>query len=247
MPIRLALISFSCLSVFGCTTNSIIKPTSDIDISKKLMPSTEKIIAINQEESSDTNSFKSSKNIVDDSAPASIESSSNKNLSIENNESNQESFQSPNLSDAPTNSGSNMTLERTERTNALGNPLYLLKLFYPDGRVREFNTVTGRADTQNKKREQPGTQAPLPDGKYTVARQPIRATIPEAGKDFLPIQPLFRTRRTSLGIHYDPSFEKNNGEDGTSGCIGLTNREDLEEVLNYVQTYQPQYLQVQIK
>lgn len=246
MPIRLTLIAFSCLSVFGCTTNSIIKPTSDINISKKLMPTTNKVIAINQKESSDINSLKSSKNIVYGSDPASRESSSNQNWFIDNNESNQESFQSPNLSDAPTNSGSYMTLERTRQTNALGNPLYVLKLFYPDKPPREFITVTGRADTQNKNRDQAGTEAPLPSGKYKVDRQPIRATIPEAGKLFLPIKPLFRTGRTSLGIHYDPSFQKNNGEDGTSGCIGLTSPEDLEQVLDYVQTYQPKYLQVNI-
>ena len=139
-----------------------------------------------------------------------------------------------------------MTLERTKRTNALGNPLYKLYLYVNGKYFREFTTVTGRANTQDKKREQAGTQAPLPSGRYRVDRQPIPATTPEAGKLFLPIEPLFRTGRTSLGIHYDPSFQKNNGEDGTSGCIGLISPEDLEQVLDYVQTYQPKYLQVNI-
>jgi hypothetical protein len=35
-------------------------------------------------------------------------------------------------------------------------------------------------------------------------------------------------------------------DDGTSGCIALTNRNDLDEVLNYIQTYQPKFLNVQI-
>ncbi|CCI05967.1 hypothetical protein MICAD_1440022 [Microcystis aeruginosa PCC 7941] len=47
--------------------------------------------------------------------------------------------------------------------------------------------------------------------------------------------------------HYDPSFEKPNGEDGTSWCIALTNRADLDQVLNYVRTYRPQYLEVNIQ
>jgi hypothetical protein len=99
----------------------------------------------------------------------------------------------------------------------------------------------------HRNRHQAGTEAPLPDGKYQVAKTSVAGTIPEAGDRFLAIQPLFRTGRSALGIHYDPSFEKNNGEDGTSGCIGLTNRGDLDFVLNYVRTYRPQYLEVKIQ
>lgn len=64
------------------------------------------------------------------------------------------------------------------------------------------------------------------------------------------IQPdliLFQTGRSALGIHYDPSFEKKNGEDGTSGCIALKNKSELNKVLNYVRTYRPKYLQVNIQ
>ncbi len=107
--------------------------------------------------------------------------------------------------------------------------------------------MTGRKHTQNRNRNRAGTEAPLPNGKYKVARAPIAGSIPEAGDRFLPIQPLFQTGRSALGIHYDPSFGKDNGEDGTSGCIGLTNKQELNKVLNYVRTYQPQYLEVNIR
>ncbi|MEQ8962106.1 MAG: hypothetical protein RLP02_29970 [Coleofasciculus sp. C2-GNP5-27] len=63
----------------------------------------------------------------------------------------------------------------------------------------------------------------------------------------MPIQPLFRTGRSELGIHYDPSFEQNNGEDGTEGCIGLTNEWELDQFLYYVRIYQPEYLEVNIQ
>ena len=50
----------------------------------------------------------------------------------------------------------------------------------------------------------------------------MAGTHPEVGGRFLPIEPLFPTGRYALGIHYDPSFQKTNGEDGTVGCIALT-------------------------
>lgn len=227
MPIRLALISFSCLSVFGCTTNSLIKSTSNIDFSKKLMPSTEKIVALNQEASSDVNNLKNQKN-------------------LDNNNFGQE-IPSPNILTAPIK-GSYMVLVPKGQKNQLGNPIYSLQLYDADGKFyKEFNTVTGRANTQDKNRDLAGTEAPLPNGTYTVAKQAIPAAIPEAGKRFLPIQPSsFSTGRTSLGIHYDPSYEKANSEDGTSGCIGLTKEEDFRQVLKYVRDYQPRYLEVKI-
>lgn len=140
-----------------------------------------------------------------------------------------------------------MKLIRTGKTNALGNPLYQLRLYANGQEIGTYDTVSGRAHTQNKNRHKAGTEAPLPDGKYKVATTPIPGTIAEAGDRFLPIQPLFSTGRSALGIHYDPSFEKRNGEDGTSGCIALKNKSELNKVLNYVRTYQPKYLEVNIR
>lgn len=140
-----------------------------------------------------------------------------------------------------------MKLIPTGKTNAVGNPLYQLHLYANGQEIGAYYTVSGRAHTQNKNRHRAGTEAPLPDGKYKVARMPIPGTIAEAGDRFLPIQPLFQTGRSALGIHYDPSFEKKNGEDGTSGCIALKNKSELNQVLNYVRIYQPKYLQVNIR
>lgn len=140
-----------------------------------------------------------------------------------------------------------MKLIPTGKTNAVGNPLYKLYLYANGQEIGAYDTVSGRAHTQNNNRHTPGTEAPLPDGEYKVARTSIPGTIAEAGDRFLPIQPLFPTGRKALGIHYDPSFEKKNGEDGTSGCIALKNKQELDKVLNYVRTYQPKYLQVKIR
>ncbi|MEA5571450.1 L,D-transpeptidase [Calothrix sp. UHCC 0171] len=140
-----------------------------------------------------------------------------------------------------------MTLIPTEKSNQLGNPLYELRLFANGQQVASYMTVSGRAHTQTRDRNRSGTEAPLPDGRYKIAKSVIRGTIPEAGDRFLGLQPTFRTGRTDLGIHYDPSFNLNNNEDGTSGCIALTNREELTQVLNFVRTYKPQFLEVSIR
>ena len=140
-----------------------------------------------------------------------------------------------------------MKLIPTGKRNALGNPLYKLYLYANGQEIGAYDTVSGRAHTQNKNRHRAGTEAPLPDGEYKVYRTSIPGTIAEAGDRFLPIQPLFPTGRSALGIHYDPSFEKKNGEDGTSGCIALKNKSELNKVLNYVRTYQPKYLKVKIQ
>lgn len=140
-----------------------------------------------------------------------------------------------------------MTLTPTTKINALGNPIYELRL-YSDGKLYQtYPTVTGRSDTQTKDRNLAGINAPLPDGIYLVASFTVPGTADEVGDNFLPIEPLFFTNRSELGIHVDPSFEKPNGEDGTSGCIGLTDKSDLDRVLDYVSTYHPEYLEVKIQ
>jgi len=142
--------------------------------------------------------------------------------------------------------GNFMILRPTGQTNAQDNPIYKLNL-YADGKlVDSFISVSGRTSTQARNRHQSGTEAPLPDGKYTVATSAIPGSIVEAGDHFLPIQPKFQTGRSALGFHVDPSFEKSNGEDGTAGCIGLTNKEDLDKLLSFVATHKPEFLDVKI-
>ena len=148
---------------------------------------------------------------------------------------------------APANTSNYMRLEKTGRKNALGNPLYELCL-YAEGQLQgAYDTVTGRVYTQQNNRHQSGTQAPLPDGKYQVAENVLKGIKAESGTKFLPIYPQFKTGRSDLGIHYDPSFEKSNGQDGTGGCLALTNEADLEKVLQYFHTYRPKYMSVNIE
>ena len=63
---------------------------------------------------------------------------------------------------------------------------------------------------------------------------------------FLPISPMFSTGRSALGIHVDPSYNRDPQEDGTSGCIGLTNPADFKSLWSDLKRYQIRDLQVAI-
>ncbi|AFZ00932.1 hypothetical protein Cal6303_1898 [Calothrix sp. PCC 6303] len=239
--------SLSCVAIASCSANAQLKSPQVLD---------------NQQ------SAKSTEKSPDKIASSTTDNLSNNNTNLSVNQEDKNDFTSPvgNLSDVSNSveaekstkgnsksqkysatTGNYMKLLPTGQTNALGNPMYKLSLFANGQEVNSYMIVAGRANTQNRDRHRSGTEAPLPDGRYRVAKSTTPGTIVEAGDRFLPIQPLFRTGRSALGIHYDPSFNKNNGEDGTSGCIGLQTRDEFSEVLKYVRTYKPQFLDVAIK
>ena len=138
--------------------------------------------------------------------------------------------------------------------NKYGNPIYLLHLCVGGQERRSFEIVTGRNFTQLKNRNQSGTHSPLPNGKYRVSTALTPGTLAEVGRvdglgvrqPFLPISPMFSTGRSALGIHVDPSFNRDPKEDGTSGCIGLTNPADFKSLWSNIQHYQIRDLQVAI-
>ncbi|MGL5878166.1 MAG: L,D-transpeptidase [Xenococcaceae cyanobacterium] len=133
------------------------------------------------------------------------------------------------------------------RKNQFGNPIYLLEAYLNANKQYNLDTVSGRANTQDLDRHKSGTEAPLPEGNYWISSTTVSGTIPEVGGRFLAVEPRFKTGRTALGIHYDPSFEKDKKEDGTSGCIGLTTKADRDKIFSFVKQYKPQLLIVNIK
>lgn len=133
------------------------------------------------------------------------------------------------------------------RTNQLGNPLYLLEVYLNGQVIYTLETVTGRSYSQQRNRDVAGTEAPLPDGDYSISFRIVPGSMREVGGTFIPIYPRFSTGRSDLGIHYDPSFNQFNGEDGTSGCIGLTNKADRDLINQFVKNYHPQNLIVDIE
>jgi hypothetical protein len=139
-----------------------------------------------------------------------------------------------------------------DRLNRFNNPVYKLTAYRDRTSNYSFqlDAVTGRNFTQSRNRYQSNTEAPLPDGSYSVAARVVKGTIAEVGGTMVPIFPKSgfdpRMRRTDLGIHWDPSFNKDAKEDGTSGCIGLTNQSSYYQVRNFILKYRPRDLEVQI-
>jgi hypothetical protein len=136
--------------------------------------------------------------------------------------------------------------------NRFNNPIYKL-IAYRDKTSKytfKLDAVTGRGFTQARNRYQSNTEAPLPDGSYSIAAKVVTGTIREVGGTMVPIFPKSgfnpRMKRTALGIHWDPSFNKDKKEDGTSGCIGLTNKNDYHQVRDFVLKYHPRSLEVKI-
>jgi hypothetical protein len=147
-----------------------------------------------------------------------------------------------------------LVLSRDTRNpkNRFNNPIYKLTAYRSrsTGQTFRLNAVSGRAFTQNRNRYQTQTHAPLPDGSYSVAARVEQGTIPEVGGTMIPIfpKPGFSSRmtRSALGIHWDPSFDRDRKEDGTSGCVGLTTRQDYRRVRDFVLAYHPRSLEVRI-
>ncbi len=131
-------------------------------------------------------------------------------------------------------------------TNNLGNPIYTLET-YIDGELdRRFDAVSGTARSQKVDRNIGNNNAPLPDGTYNVSGWITPSNLREVDRTFISITPRFKTNRNDLGIHLDPSFNKPNGYDGTSGCIGLTTSADRDEINDFVTKYRPHRLLVKI-
>jgi hypothetical protein len=145
-----------------------------------------------------------------------------------------------------------LTPDTSNLQNKFNNPIYKLTAYRDktSNYLFQFNAVTGRGFTQNKNRYKSNTEAPLPDGSYTVLARVVTGTIREVGGTMVPIfpKPGFnpQMRRTALGIHWDPSFDRDKKEDGTSGCIGLTTKNDYHRVRDFILKYRPRSLEVQI-
>ena len=135
--------------------------------------------------------------------------------------------------------------------NKFQNPIYKLTA-YRDKTSSAFqlDAVTGRGFTQTRNRYQSQTESPLPDGSYSIASRVVTGSLAEVGGTMVPIfpKPGFdrRMRRSALGIHWDPSFNKDKKEDGTSGCVGLTSKNNYHRVRDFILKYHPRSLEVQI-
>ena len=133
---------------------------------------------------------------------------------------------------------SQLVLSRTQRHLPFtGDPIWNLQLQTPGSEHRNFETVTGRAHRQQADRHRAGTRAPLPPGTYRLG--PVETLGPndpaELGPIWIALEPQFPTGRGHLGIHLDPSANRN-ANSGTLGCVGLIHRQGMEELASLVKT-----------
>jgi len=116
-----------------------------------------------------------------------------------------------------------LVLNRTTRSlPRTGDPIWSLRLETPGQPVQHFDAVSGRAHRQNADRHRSGTRAPLPAGRYVL------------GPIWIGIEPQFPTGRGYLGIHLDPSANRN-ANSGTLGCVGLIRWDDMQTLAGLVQ------------
>jgi len=140
-------------------------------------------------------------------------------------------------STSPATDESVLVLNRTTRSlSHTGDPIWSLRLETPGKPVQHFDAVSGRAHRQNADRHRSGTRAPLPAGRYSLG--PVEALGPadpsELGPIWIGIEPQFPTGRGHLGIHLDPSANRN-ANSGTLGCVGLIRWDDMQTLAGLVQ------------
>jgi hypothetical protein len=126
----------------------------------------------------------------------------------------------------PLEPGTYALLLSTNLVNDQKNPILELKLVVNGQQISSYQCVSGTAYARDSSK----TNNVLPDGEYLIASGLVPGATAEVGGKFLAITPKFKTSRSALGIHLDPSYNKKNGEDGTSGCIGLITAEDRDAV-----------------
>lgn len=136
-----------------------------------------------------------------------------------------------------------LVLTRTkEQLKVTKDPIWQLQLVDSKGTVLEtLPAVTGRSYRQTLDRHVAGNKSPLPRGVYSIDRYGIDRgpfSDPELGQGYwIPVTPLFSTGRSALGFHQDPSWGKLNGESGTSGCIGLENKEATIKLVDWIRNF----------
>ena len=141
---------------------------------------------------------------------------------------------------------SRLVLERTpRRLSRTADPIWILRLDTPGEQTQAFEAVTGRAHRQNADRHRTGTRAPLPAGRYSLGPvEPLGPDDPrELGPIWIGIEPLFPTGRGHLGIHLDPSANRD-ANSGTLGCVGLINRTDMFQLASLIEQHQVRELVV---
>jgi hypothetical protein len=136
--------------------------------------------------------------------------------------------------------GARVVANRSSKTISGGLRVYETRLIDGTGKViKTVRAVSGRANNQTPSHIA-NSQAPLPFGIYTFT---YPGTVEFKGGEFggvwSPVTPAFKTGRTELGIHYDPSALLQNANSGTVGCFATPTVEERDTMTNFIRTYKP--------
>ena len=107
--------------------------------------------------------------------------------------------------------------------NSQGLITGILKLIYPDGQVVDYLATSGLPDYQRPDDQWVRGKGPIPKGEYEIPTEAYWLETRGVEGLFFHITPdpvgSGSRIRSELGVHYDANVP------GTSGCIGLINRE----------------------
>lgn len=136
--------------------------------------------------------------------------------------------------------GARVVAARSSKTISGGLRVYETRLIDGTGKVvKTVRAISGRANKQTPSHIA-NSQAPLPFGIYTFTYPGIvEFKGGEFGGVWSPVIPAFKTGRTELGIHYDPSALLQNANSGTVGCFATPTVEERDTMTNFIRTYKP--------
>lgn len=142
--------------------------------------------------------------------------------------------------------GAKVVATQTNETIGGGLKVYRTQLIDANGKIiNTVRCVSGRIGKQTPV-DVAGSQTPIPYGIFTFDKPGIvEAVGGEFGNAWSPVTPTFRTNRSGMGVHYDPSAFKNNSQTGTAGCLATPTIEEREIMSNFIRTYKPTHLIVQ--
>lgn len=136
----------------------------------------------------------------------------------------------------------------TQTNETIGGGLKVYRTQLIDAKGKVVNTVrcvSGRVGKQTPV-DVAGSQTPIPFGIFTFNKPgSVETAGGEFGGAWSPVTPTFRTNRSGMGVHYDPSALKNNAQTGTAGCLATPTIEEREIMSNFIRTYKPTHLIVQ--
>jgi Bacterial SH3 domain len=135
--------------------------------------------------------------------------------------------------------------KRTGKTLGGGLRIYEARLIDSTGKViNTVRAVSGRVGKQTPSHIA-GSQAPLPFGIYTFdAAGVVEFKGGEFGGVWSPVTPTFKTGRSEIGVHYDPSALKGDANTGTAGCFATPTIAEKDIMTSFIKTYKPTHLVV---